>query len=63
MSQEKKKPSLTLSDDDVVVQRSDRSRAITQIGGSLGPNAKVATDVAGAAPKAPGGGATDVDAT
>lgn len=57
------KRSLTLSDDDVVVKRSDRSRAIERIGGTLGPNAKVATDVAGAGPRPPGGGApTDADA-
>ena len=57
----------TLSDDDVVVKRTDRGRAIERVGGNLGPGAKTATD-----PDAGGGGgrgaprpnvATDADAS
>ncbi|UJR85266.1 hypothetical protein [Sandaracinus amylolyticus] len=41
----------TLSDDDVVVKRTETGRAIERVGGNLGPGAKTATD-----PDAGGGG-------
>jgi hypothetical protein len=58
-----KRAPLTLSDEDVVVRRDARERAVAQIGGTLGSSAKLATDPM-RAPKPPGaaGPATDADA-
>lgn len=57
------KRSLTLSDDDVVVRRSDRERAVAQVGGGRSPSAKVATDPQHGAARPHGGGAgSDPDA-
>ena len=57
-----KRATLTLHDDDVVVRRDARARAVAQIGGALGASAKLATDPLRAPQPQAGGSASDADA-